>query len=117
MKLTDVPNRLRELADAIELADFQDRNVHVSIDSYDRIATRDELALWANFIKQQAGKCSVVRQSDSRWLKGNDGNVDIQMFFERGLLGGKVVEVVEDDDAGLASLLAEAEVPAEVEAA
>lgn len=112
MKLSDLPNVLRIMADRIEESGLQDRKVRFSIDSYDKIETREELAKWAAFMHESGSPPKVTRSGESVWLNAF-GNISFTMFFKAGLLGGKVIEVIEDDDAGLAQLLSEVEQPVE----
>lgn len=110
MKASNVPAFLRELADRFEAAGF-DPDASVKVDlGCDTVTSRPELAKWVEF----CGTPLEVKTAESTsWLSryawsSSSDTFGVSVHFTPGLLGGKVIEVNRDDDAGLAKLMAEA---------
>lgn len=104
MKVSDLPARLRELADRIEAAELPEGRIRLEIGSYDKhVDTRDKLRQWARFLGTGV---DVLASGGNVWLS-TYGDITASIFFTPGLLGGKRVETFIDDRAGLAALLAE----------
>lgn len=108
IKPSELANELRKLADRVDAAELQEQHkVYVSLTVHG-VDTREALSQWAAFmgepkLMQLNGDSNAIRVYG--WHKGNP--IDITVFYKAGLLGGAVRQVADDNETGLAALMAE----------